>query len=59
MEAKSLKTLGFGGFLGPSKRFIGSVLVFLGPFSVFVLSQVPHVVLEPESLKSFVLCVSF
>ena len=52
MEAKSLKTSGFLGFLVPSQRFIGSVSVFLVPLSVFVLSQLPHAVLEPESLKT-------
>ena len=46
-------------FLVPSQRFIGSLLVFLVPISVFVLSQLPRVILFLKSLKTFVLCVSF
>ena len=44
-------------FLVPSQGFIGSLLVFLVPFTVFVLSQLPHVVLELESLKTLVFLV--
>ena len=35
-----------------SQRFIGSLLFFLVPLNVFVLSQLPHTVLELESLKT-------
>ena len=52
MEPESLKTWGFLGLLVPSQRFIGSLLVFFVHLSVFVLSQLPHVVLEAKSLKT-------